>query len=282
VADEVRVFNGPRLSPDGQRLAVAVTEQGKADYWIEDFANRTSTRFTSIENASGASWAHDGSKLFFTGVSGEHGFAVWSQSTDGGSQAEKIIDTEGPAPTVSVAPDGKSLVYVGYSENSWRVFRVPLDSVAKSRLYLGSTYNQTSAVFSPDGHWVAVVTDQSGRNEVFIRSYPNPNAQVQISNEGGSEPVWAADGSAVYYRSGNGAALIRAKLAMSPSTRVIARDTAVTQMGSMRPSDLSAGYDVSREGRIIGRLSNNSSFQLVVVPNWRIEMEQRLAQAAKH
>jgi serine/threonine protein kinase/Tol biopolymer transport system component len=282
IAQDVRVFNGPKLSPDGQHLAISVTDQGKTDIWIDDFASRTLSRLTSVENAVGSSWSRDGSKLFFVGVGGEHGFAIWSQKADGGSPAEKIIDSEGPAPSVSLAPDGKSLVYVAYSDNSWQVFRVPLDSAARSRPYLSTPFNETSAVFSPDGHWVAIVSDQSGRNEVFIRSFPNPAAQVQISNEGGGEPAWSADGSGVYYRTLNGSALIKAKLATSPSTRVIARDTVIKQMGSMLTADLTAGYDVTRDGRVIGRLSNSSSFQLVVVPNWRIELEQRLAGAVKH
>ncbi|HUQ48182.1 MAG TPA: protein kinase [Gemmatimonadaceae bacterium] len=281
VSQEVKVFTTPRLSPDGERLAVTVTDQGKTDIWMHDFANGTLSRLTTIDNATGASWTRDGSKLFFVGVGGEHGFAIWSQNTDGGSVAEKVIDTEGPAPTVSVAPDGKSLVYVAYAENAWRVFRVPLDSAVKSRPYLSSTFNQTSAVISPDGRWVAIVTDQSGRNEVFIRSYPIPNAQVQISNQGGSEPLWSPDGSAIYYRAVPGSALIRARLGASPSTRVIARDTAVKDMSSIRAADLTAGYDVARDGRIIGRLANSNSFQIVVVPNWRIEMEKRLARATK-
>jgi Tol biopolymer transport system component len=282
ISQDVRVFSGLKLSPDGQRLAVSVTDQGKTDIWIDDFASRTFSRLTSVDNAAGASWTRDGSKLFFIGVGGEHGFAVWSQKADGGSPAEKVIEAEGPSPNVSVAPDGKSLIYVGYTENSWNVFRVPLDSAAHSRPYLMGHYNETSAVFSPDGQWVAIVSDQSGRSEVFIRSFPNGGSQVQISNEGGSEPVWATDGSGIYYRTLNGSTLIKAKLASSPSTRVIARDTVIKQMGSMLAADLVAGYDVSRDARIVGRLANSSSFQLVVVPNWRIEMEQRLASATKH
>jgi Tol biopolymer transport system component len=158
---------------------------------------------------------------------------------------------------------------------------VPLDSTARSRPYLASIANETSAIFSPDSKWVAIVSDQSGRNEVFIRSFPNPSAQVQISNEGGTEPTWSADGSGVYYRTLNGSTLIKAKLATSPSTRVIARDTLVRQMASMLTADLSTGYDVTQDGRVLVRLSNSSSFQLVVVPNWRIEMERRLAAAVK-
>jgi serine/threonine-protein kinase len=282
VAQDVRVFSGPKLSPDGQRLAVSVTDQGKTDIWIDDFASRTFSRLTSVDNAVGPSWSRDGSTLFFIGVGGEHGFAVWSQKADGGSPAQKVIDAVGPAPTVSVSPDGKSLVYGAYTENSWNVFRVSLDSAARSTSYLSGAYNENSPVFSPDGQWVAIVSDQSGRNEVFIRSFPNPSAQVQISSEGGTEPIWSADGSGVYYRTVNGSTLVKAKLASSPSTRVIARDTVIRQMSTMLTADLNAGYDVARDGRVVGRQANSSSFELVVVPNWRVEMQKRLASAAKH
>jgi Tol biopolymer transport system component len=250
--------------------------------FIRSFPDPSAQVQISSQGGSEPVWSQDGSKLFFIGVGGEHGFAVWSQKTDGGSAAEKIIDTEGPAPTVSVAPDGKSLVYVGYTANSWNIFRVPLDSTVRSRPYLSGLYNETSATFSPDGHWVAIVSDQSGRSEVFIRSFPDPSAQVQISSQGGSEPVWSADGSSVYYRSVDGGTLIKARLSSPPNIRVIARDTAIKQMSSVLTDGLANGYDVARDGRVLGRIANSSSFQLVVVPNWRIEMEKRLASAEKH
>jgi hypothetical protein len=125
-----------------------------------------------------------------------------------------------------------------------------------------------------------MVTDESGKNEVFVRSYPNPTMRLQISAGGGSEPDWSADGKTVYYRTGD--ALIAAKLSTAPSTRVIARDTISSTMGGSLPGSLTAAYDVGRSGRVLTRVSSKDDYQLIVVPNWRTELEQKLARASKH
>ncbi len=282
VAQEVRVFGGPRISPDGQRIAVTVNDQGKTDVWINDLANKTFSRLTSMQTAATPVWSHDGGSIFYIAVDDKDRFAIWVQRADGGTAGQRIVGTDGPATAVTVAPDGKALVFCAYTDNSWNLFRVALDSNSVVRPYLKTISNETGPSFSPDGHWIAYTSDQSGRSETFIRSFPDPSAQVQISTGGGDEPVWSADGTRVYYRAVGGNVLLEAKLEKAPSTRVVARDTVVTQMGSMLPSSLSQGYDVTRDGRILGRLSNNNTFQLVVVPNWRTEMERRLASAAKH
>lgn len=75
--------------------------------------------------------------------------------------------------------------------------------------------------------------------------------------------------------------MLEAKLATSPSMRVVSRDTAIAQMGSIVQGGTSAAYDVLADGRFLGRSSNKDDYQLVIVPNWRIELEQKLA-AAKH
>jgi dipeptidyl aminopeptidase/acylaminoacyl peptidase len=154
------------------------------------------------------------------------------------------------------------------------LFRARIDSAAGGKPYLFDNANEAAPAFSPDGKWVAMVSDQSGRNEVFIRSYPNPSARLQVSAGGGSEPVWSRDGRRLYYRS-NAVALV-ATLMTSPSVRVIARDTLLKGVGSMLASGNGVGNDLAQDGRFLGRLTNRDDYQLVVVPNWRTELDQRL------
>lgn len=112
-----------------------------------------------------------------------------------------------------------------------------------------------------------------------MRSYPNPAMRLQISAGGGTEPVWSSDGTRILYRAGN--ALISAQVTTSPNLRVVVRDTVNANVGSILTSN-STGYDLSRDGRFLGRLTNKDDFQLVAVPNWRTELEQRMANAGRH
>jgi Tol biopolymer transport system component len=274
VTKESRAYDAPQLSPNGHRIAVAVGDRDKSDIWILDMETGTFSRLSSITAAASPAWSPDGTRVFYVGLGDKQRFAIWSQQADGGSPAQKVIDARLTA-GVTVAPDGRSILYTTYNNNSWDIFRAPLDSTAVGLPYMSTSSSEVSPAFSPDGRWVAVVSDESGRSEVYVRSYPIPSARVQISAGGGGEPVWSRDGSHLYYRSGT--IRLSASLTTSPTVRVLSRDTLITQGGSLVNGGLRANYSVSREGRILGLVSSRDDYQLVVVPNWRTELEQRLA-----
>jgi serine/threonine-protein kinase len=132
--------------------------------------------------------------------------------------------------------------------------------------------NEMNPRFSPDGKWVAFLSDESGRSEVYVRSFPDPTSRVQISAEGAQEIVWSDDGKTIYYRSGS--ALLTATVEPSPF-RVVRRDTLLTTQ--MPTATIGASYDVARDGRILTLFSNRDNFELVVSPNWITEFRQRIA-----
>jgi Tol biopolymer transport system component len=240
---------------------------------------RTLSRLSSVDAAASPAWTPDGQRVVFVGLGDKERFAIWSQLADGGSPAQKLVDAQGLISGVTVSPDGRSLLYTTYNNNSWDIFRIKLDSARVAVPYLTSRNNDTSPSFSPDGRWVAVVSNESGRVEVYLRSFPDPAARVQISAGGGREPEWSADGTRVFYRSGS--AMMSAKLASSPNMRVISRDTALAHAGSILTSGLLSGYDVAKDGRFLGLVSDKEDYQLIVVPNWLPELRQRLAGNAK-
>jgi serine/threonine-protein kinase len=279
IAKEARNYSGPRLSPDGHRIAVVVGEQDKTDIWTYDMQTGTFSRLTSVPAASSPSWSPDGSKIFFVGLGDKERFAIWSQRADGGSPAEKVTDARGLTTQVVVAHDGRSLVYTTYNENSWDIFRVQLDSARAAVPYLTSESNETAPIFSPDGRWVAMESSESGRQEIYLRSYPDPSSKVQISTGGGGEPTWSTDGTQVFYRAGTLG--MSAKLSMSPNARVVTRDTVLTSTSELVPGGIGAGYDVAKDGRFLGLGLKKDDYQLVVVPNWRAELKERLAGRSK-
>jgi Tol biopolymer transport system component len=162
-----------------------------------------------------------------------------------------------------------------YHNNTWDVASAALDaSPATTRLYVSTAANESQPRFSRDGKWVAFLSDESGRSEVYVRSFPDPTARAQVSAEGAQELVWSKDGRKLYYRTGN--SVMSANLEFSPGIRVLRRDT-VTTTQFPQALGFAESYDVAGDGRILTLLSNRDDFQLVVSPNWITEFRQKIA-----
>lgn len=279
ISPETRQFSAPRLSPDGGRIAVAVGDQDKSAIWIYDLATRTFSRLSSAEAASSPSWAPDGRRVAYVALGDNERYAVWSQNADGGSPAEKLFGVDQLTPGVTISPDGRSVLFQSYGNNGWRIFRVRLDSARVIVPYLTAGDFTVQPSFSPDGKWVAVTSGESGRNEVYVRSFPDASARVQISAGSGEAATWSPDGTRIYYITGQ--TMMVATLATAPSLRVISRDTAIVTAPQIPGVALLRNYDIGRDGRFLGLVTNKNDYQLVVVPNWLPELQQRLAGARK-
>jgi eukaryotic-like serine/threonine-protein kinase len=145
------------------------------------------------------------------------------------------------------------------------------DSVRNT--FVGGSFNAWGARFSPSGNSVAYSSDESGRPEVYIRSFPGGGARVQVSAAGGSEPIWSPDGLHLYYAAGD--QLTRATLTAEPNVAVVARDSLFS--GPFFSSFFSqASYDVARDGRLLMTRPRDDHFQLVVTLNWTAALTARL------
>jgi serine/threonine-protein kinase len=275
VVPEPRSFSMPSMSPNERRLAVIVTEGQKSDVWIYDLGLSTFSRLTSSETVNSVHWTADGTRVVYTAAGDKSRSAVWSQLASGGAPAEKLFEQSELMPQATLAPDGKSIAITSYYKSTWDVFTVPLDSPKVVRTYVGTKAEELAGAFSADGKWLTVVSDESGRFEVYVRSYPDPSSRVQVSVSGGTDPMWSKDGTHLYYRAG--AQLLAARVSMSPSFAVLGRDT-VMRSAPMVGSYFARSFDVSRDGkRFLGIVSEKDDFQLVVSPNWLTEFRERVA-----
>ena len=276
ISREVRDFSTPRLSPDGRRIAVLVSDGSKSDVWIHDLATGTLSRLTTSESVTSVEWTKDGTRVVYSAAGHESRAAIWAQSVGVAAAPELLVETPLLSPYADIAPDGHSLLLQSLVENDWRLLRVPLDSGRTIREYGASTANVQSPRFSPDGRWAAVTSSESGAPEVYVRSFPEPTVKVQVSVGGGDGPVWSADGTRLYYRSGT--AIVEARLATAPVVRVVSRDTAFSRIQNGSVLFGEANFDVSRDGsRIVLPVSQTDTYQLVVVPNWLAEFRRRQA-----
>jgi eukaryotic-like serine/threonine-protein kinase len=276
ISPEVRNFNAPRLSPDGRRIAVIVSDGSKSDVWIQDLQTGTLSRLTTAETVTSAQWARDDSRVVYSAGGTGSRAAIWAQAVGVAAPPDMLLESPGLTPYADISPDGRSLLLQALIENSWAVLRVPLDSGHAVRPYSNTKANVYGPRFSPDGRWAVMQSTESGAPEVFVRSFPDPAVKVQVSVGGGSEPIWSADGTRVYYRSGD--AIIEAHLALAPAVRVLSRDTAFARIRAGVANFGEGNYDVSRDGsRVVVPVSQTESYQLIVVPNWLTEFRQRLA-----
>ena len=277
---EARAYSHPRLSPDGRRVTLAIADAQGSDIWLFDLTTSTLSKLTSVESASSPAWTPDSKSIVYI-ANGPDGKAYfWSQAADGGAPPQKLAEPVGTPAEVEMSPDGRSLVYGTWNENSWDIFTSGLDSTRASRAFVATKATEAQATFSPDGRWVALSSDESGRDEVYIRSYPDPGARLQVSAGGGGTPRWSPDGKFLYYKAGD--SMLAAKLAIGPTIQVLSRDTVVRRLPPGPGSLFDEGFTMAHDGsRFLMLTSVHADLQLVVVPNWIVELRQRLAANTK-
>ncbi len=283
---EPRDFENPQLSPDQKRIAVVIDDAGKRDVWHYDLTTGTLSRFTSSGSVISARWSADGRQIVYTGLGWAARGTVFTQSVATASAAQPVLGYPGLLTDADLSPDGKWVVVQILGEGGWEIMKAPLDSGgpggASARLtpYVATAANDFAGRFSPNGRWVALQSSESGRSEVYVRSFPDPSVKVQVSAGGGRLPVWSGDGSRLYYYGGD--KVIEAKLAMEPTPVVMARDTAFR--AALRPGGLqfNVAFNVGRDGsRLLIANEISSSYQLVVVPNWITEFRERIRAAGR-
>jgi Tol biopolymer transport system component len=199
---EPGVFGAPRLSPDGSRLALSVLRDGNWDIWVYDLDRGVATRITFGEGYDAdPAWSPDGRWLSFASDR-DGGMTVYRKHADGSGQAEQLIEPDvipNPFPN-SWSPDGRWLLVSPTGQGGNDLWVIPVDGEGEAEAYMATTYAEVTAEFSPNGRWIAYSSDESGRFEVYVGSFPPGGGKWQISDEGGSQPVWSRDGKRLYYR----------------------------------------------------------------------------------
>jgi Tol biopolymer transport system component len=132
-------------------------------------------------------------------------YNIFWKPADGSGAEERLttVDATNQTPS-SFSPDGRTLVYnqLDPKTGTWDLWVFPLQGERKPQLFLKTSFNERGARLSPDGRWLAYVSDESGRYEVYVRPFPGPGGKWQISTEGGSEVSWSPKGNELFFRTG--------------------------------------------------------------------------------
>ncbi len=205
---------------------------------------------------------------------------LYWKAADGTGTVERLAETENPQYPYAFSPDGKQLVYRGsHPQGGFDLGVRSLDGDGSLEL-LATEFSEMNAEISPDGRWLAYQSDASGQFEIYVRPFPNVDeAQWQISTAGGSEPLWARDGSELFYLD-RGRRLTAVSVRIDPSLDFGNPEVVLEESPAVFPSAPGRTYDVSPDGERFlmikegGAGEETSPAELILVLNWFEELKR--------
>jgi serine/threonine protein kinase len=259
---EPGVFWGLALSPDEKRVALTLHDaQLGRDLWTVDLSTGVRTRVTfDPANDDDAAWTAGGQALsFWSDRNGKYG--IYTRTL--GSSAESVV-YQSPTPIYlgDWSPDGKYLL----CHNDRAILALPMVGPREFRRLIDSPGPKDEPHFSPDGQWVAYSSDESGRPEVYVASFPEFDKRRPVSLGGGGVPWWRADGRELFYMSRDGKLM---SVPVEPRSAEFGIPTMLFQTPLESPSLISAQYVVTRNGqRFLLAVPHGTIAPITVVLDW--------------
>ncbi len=283
------MFQGPRsfsLSPDGKYVSMRLmgASRSQTDVWIGDIARGTFTRLTSSGTATDAQWTPDGRRVCYR----ESPYDVRCQPFDGSAPAESLFQLNKLSTIAEFSRDGDWLLLSISGQNGgFDIWVTPNRPPYEAKPLLATDADEGMAVLSPDGRWLAYQSGESGRDEIYVRPFPNVGqARWQVSASGGAAPRWSRDGRELYFLAMESAgATLRATLTAVPVIAGASFSTgAAVPLATMASS--ARGYDVAPDGRfLIGSTGSSTGGsigtrqRIVVVQNWLDSLRRRMTES---
>jgi Tol biopolymer transport system component len=273
------VYPDFRLAPDERRIAFnrMDVQSANQDIWVMDTTRGVTSRLTFEPTADNLPiWSPDGLRILYannrSGV-----YDLYIKSATGAGQEELFIKMGTPTGwATSWSRDGRFVIYqVPGAKTGYDLWVAPQFGDRKPFPYLQTQFNEGEGAFSPDGRWVAYVSNESGRNEIYVQAFPLSGAKFQISTGGETEPTWRNDGSELFYRSSDG------NLMAVPVKSGATFAAGVPK--SLFPVRVAAGgvgrhnYAVSNDGQrflVAGGAGGEKSVPLTVVLNWQAGLKK--------
>ena len=263
----------PRLAPGGRRMARQIVDplRGNPDIWVEDLHDGSLVRVTT---ATGSDllpvWSLDGLRLAYgSGMLKERRLSI--AAADGTGVAQELPCPDAHCEPTDWSPDGRSLIVNARPKGAGDVWSVSLETGGIAKAILSEPFPEYDARISPDGHWLAYVSEETGRAVVSVRAMSGPPTRLVVSSDGGSQPVWRRDGREILYVDLEGRLRGR-PVQRQPGGELrlgIASPLSVPLIGS---GHWGTQYDISRDGQrvyFIDRTPAPRPSDIGVVVGWR-------------
>ena len=209
-------YNEAALSPDGRHAALTGGKGGVADLWVADLERGTQTRLTVGDVITNPVWTPDGSRIAYMvrvhGQEDRRWRLAWKPA-DGSRDAETLLESDRPMAPSGFTPDGRKLLYSVLQDaqpsrstgdgSGADIYLLPVTGTRTPELLLHDPFGKRDAVVSPDGRWIAYISNEGGENSVFVRPFPSGEGRWQISSGLAFEPRWGRDQKELFYRSGS-------------------------------------------------------------------------------
>jgi Tol biopolymer transport system component len=197
-------YNDIVVSPDGKRVAIQRSVSGNFDIWLMDLARGVLSRFTfDATTEDNPVWSPDGKLVVFTaGPSGGTAtpFNLYRKVSSGAGNQEILLTTDQSKEATDWSSDGRFIIYQTYApETGSDIWVLPLFGDGKPYPLLQTEFEESQAVFSPDGRWFAYISNESGRTEVYVQTFPQTGGKWLISTAGGAQPRWRRDGKELFF-----------------------------------------------------------------------------------
>jgi len=274
-------YMGPRISPDGTKVAMTISAGETSDLWIWDTVRETMTRLTFNEASYFPLWYPDGKRVAFDSGSIDNLTIYW-KAADGTGEDEKLNSELGIAP-FSWSKNGKTLVTMESSAaTGFDIGSMSMEGDHEWKPLLQEKYFEGQPDISPDGRWMAYMSDESGEYEIYVRPFPDVNkGRMQISTAGGDSPLWSPDGRELFYR--NGDEVMAVTVETEPTFKAGKSQTLFSGTYTYFNPMQNHPWDISRDGKRFLMIKESQSSasagtqpKINIVLNWFEELKQRV------
>jgi serine/threonine protein kinase/Tol biopolymer transport system component len=258
----------PRLSPNGKMLAY-MSVGNINDIWLIDLTRDVQTRFTIGPAANQLPvWSPDGSRIAYHSAGKDGSHSLFVKDASGAGAAQFLLKSNSALNPTDWSRDGRYLLYQTQQESNGKasIWVLPLFGDRNPFAYLQTQFNARFPVFSPDGHWVAYRSDESGRDEVYLSTFPAGGGKWQVSQGGGRWARFSRDGRELYYVGLDGEMMEASVTERGPTVEV----GTPHQLFQLNGIELSPYFDVTPDGKRFLLVEGDwvVSQQLTLVTNW--------------
>jgi serine/threonine protein kinase/Tol biopolymer transport system component len=265
----------PELSPDARRLAFLVGDPSN-DVWVQELDRGVRTRVTT-QGAGVVSplWSADGTEILYV-TQQQDGFSLVATAANGAGQPRVLYQQRERMEPTDRSRDGRFLLFANGEVGVTRIFVLPLAGPHKPFPLTANPFVEHSGQFSPDGHWVAYSSRETGRDEVYVASFPGSGTRVQVSGGGGRTPRWRGDGRELYF-------VATDSTLMSAAVDGTGGRFVVREVKPLFRADLFTGprtsltaYDVTSDGQrfLVNSAADTGEPRVVLISNWLAELSR--------